>query len=356
MVVLGTISGSSLDGLDVALCRIEHEGDQFSWELLAGDTIPFPDELVAKLALGERMNVNELCITEVAFSRFCGQAIHDFLKRNNARADYVSSHGHTITHHPELGYTLQIGDGAIMAEMTGLPTVVDSRANDVARGGQGAPIAPIVEQHLLAGHRYYLNLGGIANISEHTTGQITSYDVCPCNQILNAEAKRLGMAYDAGGEVARSGSVHHEAIKALGQLDYFHQPAPKSLDNKWVMTAFYDVLREYELTPADALATMVECATDHIADSVSDAHDGPVTLLATGGGAHNVYFIERLQSKIKAKNVEVVVPDADIIDYKEAILMSLMGYLRVNNMPNTIPTVTGADRATSGGAIYVPRV
>lgn len=355
MRIIGTISGSSLDGLDIALVQFDHSTSEPQWQLIDATTVPFNDELRERLRQGEDQSVRELCHTDVLFARFSAKAVKEWVSSNNHTADYIASHGHTITHHPEEGYSLQIGSGAIIAEQSGLPTICDFRMNDIALGGQGAPIAPIVEQHLLPDHDYYLNLGGIANVSHHSD-TILSYDVCPCNQILNAEAAKEGLEYDPGGSLASSGTDDIDLMNLWSAMPYFRLDPPKSLDNRWVMSQFYDILKDKQLSTRDALATAVEFCAREIGRSVAAycPSTGPATMLATGGGAHNDYLIERIAHHLSDQNITVVRPAADIIDNKEAILMSLMGYLRLRDIPNTIPTVTGASRPTIGGALYIP--
>ncbi len=352
MRVAGLISGSSLDGLDIAICTFSDEGGQIDWQLEEHDTVAFSAELSDRLSRVGQLSTRELMETEYLFSRFCAEAVAKV--KNTQNIDYISSHGHTALHDPSRGYSLQIGNGGTIAALSGIKCISDYRMTDVALGGQGAPIAPIVERYLFAGHQYYLNLGGIANLSIHSpSGEITSFDTSPCNQILNAEANKLGHEYDAGGAIARSGHIHRPVIDHLMAMDYFQLSGPKSLDNTWVMKTFYPELQQAELSVADSLATMVELVALCIAQHVGHA-DTPQTMLATGGGAHHSYLIERINHHIAAQNCQVQLPTPAIINMKEAILMALMGYLRATEQPNTIPTVTGATRESCSGAVYLP--
>ena len=358
MKILGTISGSSLDGLDLALCQFYQDSDVLSWSLIAGATTDFPAPLRDRLAQATQMTSRELLKLDTDFAKFSAMAIGDFINQNHNSADYIASHGHTIFHYPHEGYSLQIGNGGTIAALSQIPTICDFRMNDVALGGQGAPIAPIVEKLLFKGHRFYLNLGGIANVSIHDeeTGVI-SFDVCPCNQILNAESTRLGLSYDPAGINASKGTIHRVIIDRWNAMDYFKMDPPKSLDNSWVMHEFYALLLKARLSPQDALATMVEFVAEQLAQVITNDMknvEGDRSLFASGGGAHNDFLMSTLQDKLKDCGVKVHKPASEIIDFKEAILMSLMGYLRVKRQPNCLPSVTGASRATVGGAIYVP--
>lgn len=355
MKILGAISGSSLDGLDLALCDFEMIEDRIHWSLLKSDTIEFSDPLTESLKRATTMSAKELFKLDADFAKFSVDAIRRFLLKEPQDVAYISSHGHTIFHHPEDGFTVQIGNGGIIAALSGIPTISDCRMNDIALGGQGAPIAPIVEQYLFPEHQYHLNFGGIANISIHNDDSITSFDVCPCNQILNALSQKKGLPYDDGGQLASQGSIDFELIKMWEQLPYFLKEPPKSLDNSWVMTDFYQILLNREINVNDGLATMVEFVVGQIDKAIRQNRTPPATsMMIAGGGAHNTFLIEQLKNKIKDLSISIETPTTDIVNSKEAILMALMGFLRAQEVPNCIPSVTGASRSTIGGAIYLP--
>lgn len=357
MVVLGIISGSSLDGLDIALCSFKGETPgQLDWQMEVGATVSFDVSLSERLGKATSLGAKELLQLEVDFSKFCASSINDFIERDNLKVDYICSHGHTVFHFPEDGYTLQIGKGSIIAELTGVPCIVDVRANDIAQGGQGAPVAPIVEQYLYPGYDYYFNLGGIANVSYHKEGVITSIDSCPCNQVLNHIVAQLGKAYDDKGELARNGAVSKELLAEWKKLYYFAQPFPKSMDNSWVQEVFIPIMKPHSLSHEDRLATMVEFAALQLAadcSALSGSEGGSYKGLITGGGGFNDFLVERMQAHVLAQGLALELPDNKTINFKEAILMALMGYLRIMGKDNTIPTVTGAQKPTIGGAIYL---
>lgn len=357
MNVLGIISGSSLDGLDISLCSFDGlELGHIDWDMKMGTTIAFDESLSKRLGSATSLSAKELLILEVDFSKFCASAINDLVQSDDLKVDYICSHGHTVFHFPEDGYTLQIGKGSIIAELTGVPCIVDVRANDIAQGGQGAPVAPIVEQYLYPGYDYYFNLGGIANVSFHSEEVITSIDSCPCNQVLNYVVRELGKAYDDKGELSRTGEVSHALMADWKNLNYFTLPFPKSMDNSWVQEVFIPVMQRYGLSHADRLATTVEFAALQLADdcsTLSGTKSGTYKGLITGGGGFNDYLVERMQEHVSALGLTLELPDQKTINFKEAILMALMGYLRINEKVNTIPTVTGAQKSTMGGAIYL---
>ncbi len=357
MRIIGLISGSSLDGLDVALCHFSGKSPSaVKWSLVRTETFEFSEGLLLKLKQVSSCSVIPLKKLEVEFTEFCISAIEQFLEKVEVDVDYIASHGHTVFHYPEDGFTLQIGSGALLAEGTGIPCISDLRSNDIALGGQGAPVAPIVEQWLYRGYDYYINLGGIANISVHSDSEIISFDSCPCNQVLNFVAQRKGMPYDKGGLLAQSGQPNSDLIRKMKTHSYFGLPAPKSLDNSWVHEEFITKYIDSDLSPEDLLASMSHFIADQLSDdltrNIHKAH-APSQILLTGGGAHNHFLVDVLRSKLKG-NIKLVIPEKQTIDFKEAVLIALMGYLRVHKIPNIIPSVTGAKRPSTSGAMYWP--
>jgi len=363
ITVLGLISGSSLDGLDVALCTfdISQPGDQ-DWKCHYTKTYEFTAPLFEGLTSATSLSAKDLMQLEHQFSLFCADVINQIQQEQDRKIDYICSHGHTVYHFPQDGWTLQIGKGATMAELTGIPCITDVRANDIALGGQGAPVAPIVEQWLIPGLDYYFNLGGITNISSHSKDEsgvdhILSFDSGPCNQVLNTFSQELGMAYDNRGMEAEKGIVHEDLLQAWLAVDYLSAPIPKSLDNTWVKEYFTPMADKYNLSVHDRLATMVEFIAIQSAKDIGilkGDNRGKQRAYFTGGGAHNDFLMQRLNRHLGEHNVFTMKPDDRMINFKEAILLSLMGYLRVKQIPNTIQSVTGASKATLGGAIYRP--
>lgn len=355
MVIAGLMSGSSLDGLDLAICDFSERDGRLSWCLKANTTVPFSERLVTKLRAATSLTAKELVSLDHEFAIYCAHAISDFANEQQFIIDYIASHGHTVFHEPQDGYTLQIGNGGVIASISEIPTICDFRVNDIALGGQGAPIAPIVEHYLYPDITYFLNLGGIANISIHGPS-IIAYDICPCNQILNRLALIEGMPYDNNGVMASVGKVHFDLLDRLERINYFQAPPPKSLDNTWVQTVFYQHFEDVRLSPADALATMTLFVAKRVAEAVTKYGidtKRPSKLMITGGGAHNSFLLKSIIEHLP-QDISLMSVEPEIIDAKEAILMAVMGYLRVHEKANTMTSVTGATRATCGGAIYIP--
>lgn len=352
------MSGSSLDGLDLCYVRFMIYDLRFSYEILEADCIDYDEGLKDKLrnvSTGTAFNLAQL---HNDLGRYFGQLTRKFMEdRGIETVDLIASHGQTIFHQPQLGFTTQIGCGAQIAAATQCPVVCDLRSTDVAYGGQGAPIVPVTERYLFPDHKLFLNIGGIANIAIHeAAGSVTAYDTCAANTLLNHFARQARKDYDAGGVLARSGTIIPELLDALNQIPYCRKAPPKSLGTEHILRDWLPLFDQYGVSVADKLATAVE----HIAIQSSNfeiprlpRHDGQGTsnLLVTGGGALNTFLIERLRAHCP---VAVTVPDERTVKYKEALAMAFCGLLRCRQRPNVLASVTGATKDSIGGAVYLP--
>jgi len=351
--IIGLMSGTSLDGVDLACCRFSGD-DKLEWSLLAAETIPYPDEWVGRLSTLEKASSYDYALADVQLGHHFGRLVREFVEKHDLQADCVASHGHTIFHQPHLGLTTQIGDGDAIAAECGLPVVFNFRRMDVALGGQGAPLVPIGDQTLFVDYDACLNLGGIANISfeqsavsSQQSDERLAFDICPCNMALNLLARKLNMLYDKDGNMASSGKVAETLLSRMNTLGYYSQPAPKSLGKEWFVSQFQPLLEEGEHSVQDLLRTSVEHIASQIA-TVLNTNDIK-SLLVTGGGAKNKFLINRFREL--SPSCDITVPDNDIIDYKEAIIFALLGYLRLQAKPNCLSSVTGASRDNIGGDI-----
>ncbi len=356
--ILGIMSGSSLDGIDLAIVRFQQDLNGIQWEYLATGQVPFEPRLQSTLQQAPNLTAKALFDLESDFNTFCGRMAVEFIAKKGIAVEGIASHGHTIFHEPDRGYSIQIGNGGVLAALTGLPCMTDFRASDVALGGQGAPLAPVVEKHLFDEWQYFINLGGIANISSHGDDNVIAFDICPCNQILNYIAGRKGMPYDKGGAMAARGSVIGSLVKKWSSLDYFSRSHPKSLDNSWVRDHFFDDLVDPRYDILDLARTAVEFITQQVSHAIVKTRDFHPTaqpeVVTTGGGTHNLFLVERLRKALLSENFQLHVPSMEIIDYKEALLMAFMGFLRMTNQENTLPSVTGASGPSRAGALYIP--
>jgi anhydro-N-acetylmuramic acid kinase len=279
--------------------------------------------------------------------------------------DLIASHGHTTFHVPARRMTGQVGDGAAIAAQTGLPVISDLRAMDIAFGGQGAPIVPIGEKLLLGAYACFLNLGGIANISiaaaANSAARLSAFDVCPANRVLNMLVAPLSLAYDEDGKTAATGHVHEPLLKELNAQPYYTLPHPKSLANDFGTGIIYPLVKKYNLPVQDELRTYVEHIAQQIKNAVSanlstgngQPSTPPAQLLATGGGALNIFLMDRIAAQLKELSVDTVIPDRKLVNYKEALIMALMGVLRWREEYNVLASVTGASRNSINGAIWL---
>lgn len=347
MYILGLMSGTSLDGLDIAYCRFD---DKRHFQLLAAETYPYPSEWRERLGRLHLASAEEYARTDVDLGHFFGEAVKRFRKNHPGGVDLIASHGHTVFHQPEKGFTAQIGDGNAIAAECGLPVVYDFRRLDVALGGQGAPLVPIGDRLLYGDYSCCINLGGIANISYEKEGERIAYDICPCNMALNHLARMGGQDYDRDGALASQGRVDTAIVEQMGKLDFYRQMPPKTLGKEWFETEFLPILQDSVLSLPDLMRSTSEHIATMIADAVKAiAIKSGGSVLITGGGARNTFLTNRIKEKLSP--VTVTIPDGETIDYKEAIIFALLGFLRIQGETNTLASVTGASRDSIGGVV-----
>lgn len=354
---LGLMSGSSLDGLDIVFVELNEVRGKWYYEIIHADCMPYSEQWIDQLKNAMNLSVKDFLKLNTAYGRYLGEQINLFIDKYGIehQVNVIASHGHTVMHEPATQTTMQIGEGSSIAAATGLPVVSDLRNLDVALGGQGAPIVPIGDRLLFGDNHFWLNIGGIANVTAvDELGNTIAFDICPANQILNALAKRADKSYDDAGSMARSGSVMPELLQELSTHSYYEQTAPKSLSNEQAMN-MGNALLESNLSTNDLLRTGVELMAQQIANAVGQypCNDENIRLLATGGGALNTFLMEVLQDKLNSYNITVAVPDVQTIQYKEAIVMALIGVLRWREETNVLSNVTGAKRDSIGGALWM---
>lgn len=346
--VLGMMSGSSLDGLDLALCRFTYD-TKWSYEWIETETHRFSEDWAQRLKSLPSADAEELARQDILFGRYLGQTAAEFLKRKGIHADFLASHGHTIFHRPEEGFTFQLGHGQDIATASGIQTISNFRAKDISFGGQGAPLVPIGDLLLFPDMGFCLNLGGIANISIKKEGQITGFDICPANQLLNHLSQQIGFDYDNLGEIARKGKMIPSLYETLNTLAYYKKGFPKSLSNEEIRSEFLPLLDQNPDSIEDKLHTVVK----HLAYQINNVvgKDTQKKVLVTGGGAHNDFLMEMLQ---KESPVSWIVPDKRLVDFKEALIFAFMGVLRTEGLNNCLASVTGARQDSSSGELFFP--
>lgn len=345
--VLGLMSGTSLDGLDMALCEFGYEDSHWSYECLHTNAVVYKPELVKKLKNATQLTGQGLIELDISLGEWIGLEVNNFLKRTNIQPDFIANHGHTVFHQPENKLTLQIGNGWETLKATGIPVINDFRSKDVSLGGQGAPLVPIGDQLLFKEFDYCINLGGIANISFDHQGKRIAYDIVPCNMVFNYLAQQMGQGFDRGGEIAKVGNVQPDLLKELKQWEYLNLSYPKSLGYEQVEAEIMPAFQNTTYSNVDLMATYSE----FVANSIVESINGNGKILITGGGAYNDYLITRLKSLLGSNNT-VVIPDKELIDFKEAIIFAFLGVLRVRGEVNCLSSVTGASSDNCGGVIY----
>lgn len=348
--VIGVMSGSSMDGVDLAYCEFSKQKDKWKFKIKDAETIPYPEVWINRLTLLHKQPIFLYPKTDAYYGKYLGQLVNSFIKKHKLKVDLIASHGHTIFHNPNEGYTAQIGDGAYIHAETNLPVVCDFRTVDLALGGQGAPLVPIGDRELFSGYDACLNLGGFANISFTKNKTVIAFDICPCNTILNKVANVMDLPFDDEGKMAAKGRVKNVLLKKLNALAYYEKHTAKSLGQEWLNEYFWPTLKQSKsISTHDLLATFTEHISTQI---VSEIHQSKSKkTLLTGGGAHNKHLIQLIETKTDS---ELIIPDKKIINFKEALIFAFLGVLRLRSETNSLSSVTGAFRNNIGGALFGP--
>ena len=345
------MSGTSLDGLDLVDVTIWEQMNSLRFRINNTASIPYSKELQITLKNSFNNTRDEVQKTSIEYGKFLGNAVRDFISDFGIKnVDFIASHGHTIFHKPEEGITVQIGDGQTLSNVTELKVICDFRTQDVTLGGQGAPLVPIGDQLFFSEYDYCLNLGGFANISFDDEGIRKAYDICPVNIVLNHYTRKIGLEYDEDGIIARDGHINKKLLKALNELSFYRKPYPKSLGYEFVIDEIIPLIDIMESDISIILRTVVEHAAFQITDNFKKTEG---TAIITGGGAFNSFLIERMK---ELTNLQIKIPSKEIIEFKEALIFALLGYLKFENRINVLSSVTGASKDHSSGKIYEPKI
>lgn len=347
------MSGSSLDGIDLAYCTFDHAEGRIKWSIDDARMIHFSNEWISKLREAPSLNGYDLMKLDAEFGIYVGEAVRQWMDEKILKPDLIASHGHTIFHEPHLHFTTQIGSGAHIAVITGIDTINHFRQADVAAGGQGAPFAPIADRDLFSGYDGFLNLGGIANFSIQLPAQIwKAWDICPCNQALNFLASKIEKRYDEDGTLAATGKIDATLLKKLKASFPASANAKPSLSNSKVESTWIDLLSTYHANINDLLATTIASIAQLINEHIASVQKTKANILVTGGGAHNSFLLQQLNAFGKSNSISFEKPDDQIIDFKESLLMAYLGYLSFNRQPFGIASITGAKEDTIGGSFH----
>ncbi|NNE02710.1 MAG: anhydro-N-acetylmuramic acid kinase [Eudoraea sp.] len=352
--VIGVMSGTSLDGLDMAYCHIWKKQETWEFDIKHSSSIPYDTTMQKKLQGAIELPADQLLSYHNSYGSWLGNQIKMFAENAGLQVDYVASHGHTIHHKPEDGITFQLGEGQHVANASGFKTICDFRTNDVALGGQGAPLVPIGDQLLFKSYDFCLNLGGISNISFELNNQRFAFDIGIANMILNHITRQHGLPYDDGGKLAKKGTILPGFLAQLNALDYYTQPYPKSTGYEWFAGEILPILNSVDAPKESLLHTSIVHICEQVAMQVKAlAGEGQHTLLVTGGGALNTFMMEVLQDQL-GDTIRVVIPNKQLIEFKEALVFAFMGVLRSEHEINVLHTVTGAKTDSSSGVVFLP--
>ncbi|RBW54243.1 anhydro-N-acetylmuramic acid kinase [Tenacibaculum sp. E3R01] len=345
--IIGLMSGTSLDGIDLVYVEFKKSNFQ-EFEILFSETISYSKIWRKRLEEAISFSKEKLIELDVLYGNFLGKVIKKFIQEKGIeKIDFIASHGHTILHQPDKGFTLQIGNGQIIANVTQQKVICDFRSQDVEYGGQGAPLVPIGDKLLFSNYEYCVNLGGFANVSFEKGNERLAFDICPVNIVLNYYTRKIGLEYDDGGHLASKGLINKELLEALNNLSFYKVVSPKSLGLEWVKEFIYPLIDKNEKDIPSILRTFIE----HVAIQIGSIIKESSRTLFTGGGVFNAFLIEQIKFYT---NQRVVLPKKELVDYKEALIFAFLGLLRVENQVNCLASVTGAAKDHSSGEIFYP--
>lgn len=350
--VIGLMSGTSLDGLDICLAEFLKDGDYWEYQIQKAVTIAYDDHWRSQLRESINLSASDLVKLDHQYGLWLAQQVNEFINSGDTetrKPDLIASHGHTVFHEPEQGITYQLGCGPELMSKTGITVITDFRKQDVALGGQGAPLVPVGDQMLFSEYSACLNLGGFANISFAKAGKQLAFDICPANLVLNSLASELGHSFDRDGLLATKGELDAELLQQLNQLEYYGKTPPKSLGAEWVENIVKPILAKARGSILDKLRTFTEHIAIQIAAVLNEEECS--RCLVTGGGALNSFLMKRIG---ELTHNEILIPDRKTLEFKEALIFAFLGILRLRGEINVLSSVTGASRSHSSGIIYIP--
>jgi len=349
---IGAMSGTSLDGIDLAYCKYFLENEKWSFKLIQAKTYNFSNELIVEIRAAIDNKPKDNHILDVKLGAYYAKIINQFIKEHNIETiDFVANHGQTVYHNPHKKATIQLGDGATIAKKTNLTCINNFRNLDVELGGQGAPLVPIGDFHFYNNFNYCINLGGISNITIQNKNEVLlAYDISPCNVLLNHYTRQIGFEFDRDGQIGRAGKINKLLFDKLNNNIYYNKQAPKSLDAKNCIDVFVPEIDRFNIEIEDKLHTICQ----HIAHQIKIVilkhyQQKNEKVLLSGGGTLNKFLVETIKTSLP---IEVCIPSTEIIEYKEAIIFGLLGVLKMNNSVNCLKVVTGANKDCVGGQIW----
>lgn len=349
--VIGVMSGTSLDGVDLAHIQFSIKHKKWDFTILESETIPYNSSWVETLKTAVDFSQIELEKLNQEYTSLLASIISSFISRHKIQnLDAVCSHGHTILHQPQNGITLQIGNLPEISDLIQQTVVCDFRVQDVQLGGQGAPLVPIGDRILFPEYDYCMNLGGFSNVSFEENGDRIAFDISPVNTVLNFYANQLGFDYDDKGKISASGEINEALFNELNNLDFYRQNYPKSLGFEFVKETVLPIIENFEIDITDKMRTFTEHVALQIAEALPNKNG---SLFITGGGAYNDFLIEQIQFHLPA--IKIIIPENKILEFKEAVIFALLGVLKLRGEINVLSSVTGAKIDHSSGNSYKPK-
>ena len=342
------MSGTSLDGVDLAHISFKIAANKWSFEIHESETISYSENWIQTLKVAVDYDEKQLIQLNLDYTQLLASIISEFIQKNKIEnLDAVCSHGHTILHQPQNGFTLQIGNLPEIAKLINQIVVCDFRVQDVQLGGQGAPLVPIGDRILFSDYDYCLNLGGFSNISFEENGKRIAFDISAVNTVLNFYANILGFDYDDKGKISKSGKINVDLLNELNALEYYKKTFPKSLGFESVKQIILPLIEKYNISTEDKMRTFTQHVAFQIGASLANKKG---KLLITGGGAYNDFLIHRIKKYLR--EIEIIIPDSKTLEYKEALIFALLGILKLRNEINVLSSVTGAKYDHSSGEIF----
>lgn len=347
--VIGLMSGTSLDGLDIAYCVFQHLKSGWKYSIEQNSSVHYPVKWSSRLSQAHTLAGSDLMALDADFGSYMGELVRKFISKHKLKAEFIASHGHTVFHQPENGFTTQIGNGYSMSVASGLPVVYDFRMLDVALGGEGAPLVPAGDKFLFHEYDVCLNMGGIANLSLDVKGKRLAYDICFCNTPLNILAAEASMKFDKNGMIAAEGTVNVKLLDSLKKLYQKFRTKRPSLGREIFEKDFAKLLDGSGVSLEDRLATFTESAAIEICGAIK-VHKRNARVLCTGGGAFNSFLISRMLDH-GGDDLTFIIPEEEVVKFKEAMVFGFLGVLRVRNEINCLKSVTKAERDSSAGTM-----
>ena len=347
--VIGLMSGTSLDGLDLAYCVFRKLKSGWKYSLEKTSSVKYPAKWLSRLSQAHTLAGLDLMTLDADYGLYLGELTRAFVTRYNLKVDFIASHGHTVFHQPSKRFTTQIGNGYSLFASSALPVICDFRMQDVALGGEGAPLVPAGDKFLFHEYDICLNLGGIANLSVDVKGKRLAYDICFCNMPLNLLSEQVGKRFDRNGMMAADGSVNEGLLRALTKLYKKFSAKRPSLGREIFEKEIVGMMNDKSIPLEDRLATFTESAATEICRAIRE-HKPVARVLCTGGGAFNSFLISRMLEH-GGDEITFIIPDDDVIKFKEALVFAFLGVLRARNQVNCLKSVTHAERDSSSGTM-----